>query len=370
MPDFPDTIEVEEESINPNTGLSDEVSLVIDDTPFKFWETVEIKLSLDNLADTFSLSGPFDFENPDFLEIYKPYTDKEVALYAAGEKILTGRMIRPSTDNSSNSSRITVQGYSNPGLIANVNTAPTNWPIMINGLDLKEIAEKLVSPFEIDIVFDNVEPGAKFTKADKVRLEPDGKIGDFLITLAKQRGLILSADSEGQLVFHKVTSERAEVSIIAGEWPWISSGASYDGQNMFSDITAIGTNNKKGAGGSSTVNNPALSSASIPRHQVFKASDIAQGGLKDAANATLGRMLADSVKVSLSCVGWHRPDDKLWKDNQKIVFVSARDLLIEEDEYITRNVTLKKNPSSATVDIDLVFPEAYNGQIKSSFPWE
>jgi prophage tail gpP-like protein len=369
MPDFPDTIEVEDASIDQDTGLSDEVSLVIDDTPYKFWTTVNINLSLDNLADTFSLSGPFEFDNFNFQDIFRPYKYKDVAIYVAGIKQFQGTMLTPKPSNKGSSSVVTVEGYSGPGIIGDVNVAKVDWPVQMNGLNLQEIAEKLLDPFGIVPIF-TVSPGAKFTKDDKVRIEVDEKIGSFLIKLAKQRGIIISSNADNELEFHGITSGKAEVSIIGGKPPWIGSDPVFNGQNMFSEITAIGTNNKKGPGKSATVQNPLLSEVPRIRPLSFRASDISQGGLKDAATAKLGRMLAESVAVNLSCVGWHRPDGTLWRDNQKIVYQSDRDMLYNEAEYITRNVNFKKVANAATTDIELVFPESYNGEVKTSFPWE
>lgn len=370
MPDFQQEIEVDDDSINPETGFSDEVAIVIDSTPYKFWETVEINFSLDNIADTFTISGPFNFDNSNFLSAFKPYQYKEIGLYVAGNLMLTGTLLTPSPSSNGSSSTISVSGYSTTGIISDCNVSPLNWPISINGLDLQEIANKLTGPYDIEVIFDGVSPGAKFSKSDKVRMEPDETVGSFLIKLAKQRGLIINANMEGQLVFHKITQERASLSIVGGKWPWIGSNPTFDGQSMFSDITALGTNNKKGAGQKAIVDNPALSDINPARHKVFKASDIAAGGLQDAAKAELGRMLANSVKINLSCVGWHRPDGEVWKDNQKIIYQSDRDLLISEGEYIIRNAKLSKGPSAAKTDLELVLPESYSGEIPSSFPWE
>lgn len=370
MPNFPEQIEVEDDSIDEQTGLSEEVSLLIDDIPYKFWNQVDIDLSLDDIADRFTLSGPFDYENPSIVDVFRPYKYREVGIYVGGQKVMTGTMIKPKTNNTGNSSTITVEGYSSPGIMADVNVSPDNWPLSINGLNLEEIANKLLSPFEIDVVFE-ADPGAKFTKADKARLEPDEQIGNFLIKLAKQRGLIISSNEKGELIFKTIGDAIATMSLKGGEWPVINSSTTFDGQTMFTEITALGTNNKKGFGQKATVENPALANAPKNRPMVFKASDIAAGGLQAAATAKLGRMIAESVQIDLDLVGWFQPqpESTIWKPNQRIFFESARDMLYE-DEYIIRNVKLSKGPDAATTSISLVFPESYNGEIKSSFPWE
>jgi len=369
MPDFPNEIEVSENSIDPETGKSDEVSIIVDGSIYRFWETVDINFSFDDFADTFTISGPFDFENRKFLDLFRPYKYKEIGLYVAGELKLTGTLLSPSPSNTPDSSTISISGYSAPGIIADCNAAPVDWPIAINGLNLEEIANKLTNPFGIKVLFES-DPGPKFSKSDKVRMDVDEKIGNFLITLAKQRGLIINSNMSGELVFSKVTSENATLSIVSGQWPWIGSNCSFDGQNMFSAITAIGTNNKRGYGSRVTVENPALASVEPARHKIYHAADVLSGGLQTSAKAELGRMIADSLKINLSVVGWHRPDGLIWSDNQKIIFHSPRDLLISEHDYVIRNAKLTKGPDKATTDLELVLPESYSGEIPKSFPWE
>jgi len=183
-----------------------EVSLVIDGTVFKFWQDVDITLPFDSMR-TFSLSAPFNADNPTYVQLFKPFTYKNCIVYVAGKKIITGTIVKHSTKATGNSHTITVEGYSKPGILNDVNVSANSWPISFNGLDLEQIANKLCEPYSITVIFD-ADKGAVFKGSDKIELDPDKMIFPFLIDLAKQRNLIIGDDANGNLVFRRATEEK------------------------------------------------------------------------------------------------------------------------------------------------------------------
>jgi len=362
-------IEVNENTIDENDN-STEVSIEIDGNPYRFWQTANIKFSFDTIADTFSISGPYNPENKNIKKLFKPYSYKEIILYIGGNKVLTGVMLTPRHENNSNSRIITIDGYSTPGILEDSTVSANSWPVEFDGLNLKEIAEKLSRPFGIKVVFDG-DPGGKFEKNDKIRISPDQKIGTFIAGLAKERGFVLSSDVNGNLLFQKTTTVPANITIAEGSYPYIRSSSQYNGQRRYSDVTALSTNFKKGAGEVSTVSDPELLKNGVSRHMVFKAGNTNSGNLKNAAIAKLGRIFAESASLQVDVIGFYPPgESQVWKDNKKIFYRGEGDQILTDTEFLIRNAELKKNQNSEETTLDLVFPESYNGEIREVFPWD
>ena len=365
----PEKIEVSPETIDSKTGDSNEIAILIDGEPFKLWTDASINFSFDSIGDEFSLSTPWRPDIERYRKVFKPYTYRECAIYIGGDKILTGEVVTPGTRNGKDSSILSISGYSLPGRLATVNASPTTWPLEFSGLNLFEIAADLAEPFGI-LVIGEGDPGAKFSKEDKVTMEADQKIYDFLIGLARQRGFVLSSDFNGNMLIRKTTEESSGVAIRHGIYPWLGSDAAFDGNARFSDVTAISTNNKKGAGKKITITDPELKNNGIIRPLVYKASDVSSGGLGEAATARMGRDIAKSFSLGFSVAGWHNTDNVLYRDNQLIFYQSDYDMIYNETEFLIRNANLTKKSNSTETSLTLVFPECYNGKIRGGYPWD
>jgi prophage tail gpP-like protein len=374
IPDVPQSdadAQPREIAVDPDTihdGISEEVSIVIDNAPYKFWGSVEIGFNFDTLADTFTISTPWISDDLDFRELFKPYSYKSCTLYAGGVKVLTGTIVNIRTKTDAKSRTLTIDGYSKPGILNDVTVSSSSWPVAIRRLNLQQIAQNLSRPYGLNIIFEG-SPGAAFSGKDTVDIDPAQKIGNFLSGLARQRGFVMSSDKEGNLLFQKTTTEAATATILEGEYPYITSDVFYNGQNRHSSITAIKSNMGRGRGQKAVVNDPGLDG--INRPLVWRAGDTNSGNLRNAAIAQMGRQIAESNIINVSVIGWHRIQDSLlWKDNTRVIYRAEGDMIYEETEFLIRNVRLKKNQNSATSDLTLIFPEAYNGQIRQNYPWD
>jgi prophage tail gpP-like protein len=364
MPDYmsgaPDKVEAKNEN---------EISLLINDKLFKYWNDITIIRSFDTVADQFSLSCPFYPNNKTMKELFRPFMYNECVIYVGEDKVLTGTMMKVIPKNTANSQTVTVEGYSLPGVLADCQAAVSSWPLSIIGLDLKQIAEKLAEPYGIIVTFDG-DPGAKFTANDRIEIETDEKIYELLTRLARERGFVISSMPDGEMYFRKTVNERATVRINSGEPPYLNSSAEYNGQERYSDIIILKAGHRGGVGGKYTIKDAELTANGIFRQLVDNADDTEKGNLKTAAIWRLGRMLAEAIPISLSCIGWRRPDNnKLWQDGQKLIFYSPGDMIYEPTELLIREVKLNKKNNEMTSDFTLVLPESYSGEERKEFPW-
>lgn len=373
-----------------------EITVLIEGKSYRLWETAEITRSFEVIADAFALTGPWDPTNTDDKETFKPFSYKAFSLYVGGEQIMRGTILNTNPESSANQNTVAISGYSTAGILADVMLPPTLYPFETDGLNLLQIAQKMSSPYGVTVISRDdtgtpfgtiidvnllVDPTKNvlgqgkaeitYIEGEKVDIGPVEKIYTFLIKLARQRGLVISSDNSGRLLLQGPTNEPAQDTIRAGQDPFIKSSAEYKGQQRYSTITALGTEVIDGVGSSGNVTDPAIKKTGINRPLVIKAQETNKGNLKDAATAQYGRQLASSIVNIVTVRGWRRPsDNKLWKDNTKLIYINPGDMIYSETEFLIRQAKYVRGPKTEVTELTLVFPEAYNGQIRSSFPWD
>jgi prophage tail gpP-like protein len=361
IPDLPAEIDVK-----PSTPLvggdKDEVSITVDNKQFYLWENVSITFSIDTM-DSFQFSLPWDPSNEDLRKIFTPYEYKQVGVTIGGENVITGTIVKHDVQKSADASVITLSGYSLPGILGDVNPSPSTYPLEFIDNDLEQIAKRLCDPFSIKVVFD-ADKGAAFKR---VAIAPTEKVLDFLIKLAQQRGLIVTSNPTGELVFQQTIGGKALFTLIEGQFPWISGNCSYDGQKRFSTITAIGDNFYGKETGSANAKDNTIK---VNRSNVFNSNHITKGELQKSADAKIGRNFATSIGLGVFLTGWRDFDGNRLEKNTKIVYQAPSQFIYKETEFIIKDLTFTKEPDSLLSTLSLVFPEAYTGEIRSKFPWD
>jgi prophage tail gpP-like protein len=355
-----------------DAAFKNELTLMIDGVAFTSWETATITRSFDTIADSFTMTTPWDPMNTEHRKTFQPFSYKPFSLFIGGDQIMSGIIITHQPETAANKNKMTVSGYSYAGVLADVGLPLTLWPFEPDGLNLYQILELFAGPFDIHVVKPTLsEAFEAFSDSERVDMQPEQKIYDFLISLVHQRGIVLSSNNLGKLIVQKATTVPADITIRAGHWPFVKSGATYDGQSRFSSITVIGTEAVDGAGEVATIEDPALRGILVPRPHVIKAPDTSAGSLRAAAVAEYGRGLAQATGYNVTVANWLRPDKKgLWRDNTKMFYYNPGDMVYEETELLIREVQYTRAPETETTSLSLVFPECYNGEVRERFPWD
>lgn len=347
-----------------------EIKIMIGGKPFSVWETASIKRSFDVVADSFTIGGPWNPNEFVDRETFRPFTYPDFSLYIGGEKIMSGIIVNHDPETSADKNKITISGYSRPGILADVPLPLSMYPFEANGLNLKQIIEKCCAPYGIQVEY-NADTGPAFTDNDKIDIEPGQIIYDYLIGLVRQRGVVLSSDVQGNLLVQTANIGDPVETIIAGQPPFVKSGVNYNGQARHSSYTAIGTEAIRGEGKSATIEDNILKALGIQRPLIFDAKDTNSGSLKEAATAQYGRSLAESSSFNVTVQGWRRPsDNQLRKDNETIIYQNAGDMIYQPTLFLIRDVEYTRSPDGELTELNIVFPECYNGQIRSSYPWD
>lgn len=342
----------------------DEVSILVDGTRFRFWDSVRILQSIDAM-DTVEFGAPFEPDAPGFRETFRPFSFKPLAVSVGGEPLFTGTMVSvlPTIENTRKT--IQVGGYSLPGVLNDCTPPASSFPLEFNGQTLKEIAAAIAAPFGLSVEFEG-DPGPAF---DRVALEPAKKALTFLTELAKQRNFVIGSSPRGALRFLRSTNSGQPVARLQqGSAPVIAVAPEFNPQEYYSHITGIEPVLVGLAGSQFTVKNSHL--PGVIRPLTFAAPDTLDSNVKEAVDAKLGRMFGGMAAYSISIATWRDPGGQLWKPNTKVTLLAPGAMVYSEYEFIIRSIQFERTRATESAVLNLVIPGSFSGETPESLPWD
>ena len=317
--------------------------------------------------DAFSFSATWDSANADLREAFRPFAYKNCNVFFDGDLIFSGTLLPAAPQVSDNSRTINLQGYPKCGVLGDSVLPDSLYPPEFSGLDLKQIAENVCSPFGVGVKI-TADIGAAF---DKVEIAPDEKIFDFLKKLAEQRGVFLSNDDDGSLLVWKPEEEEVSAVFKQGEIPFMSCSAQFDGQKMFSHVTGFTKTEKDKASEKFTYENKSLQKAGALRCFAKVIDDAAEGDIEAATKAMAGRMFASCVKYSLEVMGHRDKDGKLYRRNMSVSVFAPDAQIYRETKFQVDEVEMTRSDSDGEkTKFSLVLPGARSGELPEAWPWE
>lgn len=182
-------------------------------------------LHFNGVADVFSFDGFFDINNPNHKRLFKPLSYPACEVWFDNKKLITGTILNYSSSIASESSLTGISGYSKTGVLEDCEIPIDAYPLECNNLTLEEVAKKYCKPFGIDVkvVDDHViqTSGEAFLegffgivkkKYVTITADPKETVKEYLSKLAKERGIILTHDANGNLVFIQIGSGKQSVA--------------------------------------------------------------------------------------------------------------------------------------------------------------
>jgi prophage tail gpP-like protein len=332
---------------------------------FGQWSECELQFGLDTYSAA-SLSGPFDHERKEVRAAFQPMAFGKVEIKVGEELVLTGKVmdVAPSVDPGQSSICVTV--YSLAHELTEICAPPDLLPLEFNGLDLKQIAQRLAgSSTGIAVELDG-SPGARFSRA---RLEPDGAIHDFLVELGQQRGYVLTDTAAGDLLFRGSPATGSPVAKLEGQ-PVTRVTAQFQPASWFSSITGRACQRSGKAGSSYTERNPLFRSI-YPRTTTISLDDTESADVPKATKAAVGRMLGQVVSYAVDDLPtWRDGQGNLWKPNTTLTLTAPEAMIYRETELVIRSVTLRQTPDGETASLGLVLLGAFGGSLPAALPWD
>lgn len=332
---------------------------------FGEWSEYELQFSVDGYSAV-TLGGPFDHQRAEVRAAFQPLMFPEVEVKIGDELVITGRVkdTAPEVDAAQASVGITV--YSLAYDLTEQCPAESCYPLEFNSLDLRQIAQTLVTrTIGVGVVFDGAT-GAKFAR---VRCEPDGEIHDFLAPLALQRGYVLSDLPNGDLLFRSEKPTGAPVARLEGQ-PLGRITAAFKPESWFSSITGRASK-KAGKGGSRYTHANPLYRASNPRAFTLIVGDTEAADVPAAVKAAVGRMIASVVTYTVADLPtWRDPRGELWRPNTTVMVLAPEAMIYQETELMIRAVTFKQTAERETATLSLVLPGTFGGSLPKGLPWD
>lgn len=350
------------------TAEVDEVNITIGARRFRFWDGVTFRRSIDTV-DTLELTSPFDPDDPEFREAFKPFSYPAVNAWAGSELLFTGTMTTVKPAIAADGCAVAAGAYSLPGVLADC-CAPAGIYANGEGLEftnatLPIICKRLLEPFGLEAVF-VADPGKAF---DQVSIKPTENVLPFLAKLAKMRGLVITSNARGQVVFWQSNPGGNPVAVLTqGLPPLVKVSPEFKTQDYYSHITGIEPNSIGAEGGQQTERNQRL--PGVLRPFTFEARDASGDDLALATRAKMGRMFGDAVVYTVELSTWRTPSGGLWMPNDTLMLTAPGAMVYTPYEFLIRDVEFRRTSDGATASLSLVVPAAYRGQVPERMPWE
>lgn len=362
----------------------EKIELSIGGKNFAHWFDLEVKLCVDSF-DSVGFSAPFDPSNKALRSLFRPFQFQPISLKLNGDDLFAGTLIGVEPRVDANSKTVAITCYSVPGVLCDC-TAPTGLgykgkrpkgaiPLQFTKLNLQQIAQQLCDPFGIDCEFHD-PPGAPF---EKVAIKFEEKIHGFLVELAKQRGLVMTNNFDGTLLFWKsVPRGAAVVQFVEGVPPLSSVQATFSPQEYYSEITGYAPSKHRKQGGKYIFQNKwlgqRLDDGTDPintfRPISWKFDDTERQEAPDATKAKAGRMFANILAVTLDDLPtWRDPQGKLWEPNTTLTLLAPSAMIYRESEFLIREVTLRQSKDKLSAALGIVLPGGFAGEIPENLPW-
>ncbi len=341
----------------------DEVSVLIDGKRFRFWDGVQVTRSLDQM-DTVEFGSPFNETDKNFREIFRPFSYKSCEVTVGGELLFTGTLVGVSP-NVGEKKTVQASCYSLPGVLNDCTPPASSFPLEFDGQGLRDIAEALITPFGLDIIFDE-DQGAVFERA---ACNSGQRILSFLAGLAKQRNLVISSNEAGAVVFLRSTELGQPVAILEqGQSPLTKVMPSFSPQEYYSHITGIEPITIGLGGSQYTIQNPRLNG--VLRPMTFDVPDTPDADVKTAVAAKAGRMFGNAASYSIEVSTWRDPQGALWTPNTTLKLLAPNAMIYSSYEFVIRSVRFNRTSKSASAVIDLALPGAFSGETPETLPWD
>lgn len=342
----------------------DEVAVTINGRRFRRWSSVSITRNLDAI-DTFSLSAPFQPDDPAWRDAFRPFSFQTVQVTVGGQPVFTGTAVSVTPSLSSDTKEVAMSGYSLPGVLTDCTQPASAYPIEFNGLRLIEIAQQICRPFGLTAT-DATEGGAAF---ERVAAGTSETGFNFLSTLAQQRSAVLGSTETGALEIRRTDEPGVPVARLReGQSPLVSVSPSFNPRQYYSHITGLEPAVVGIPGEQYTARNEFL--AGTLRPHVFSATDADPGTLADTVDAKAARMFADMAAYSATVTTWRDANGAIWAPGAAVKMTAPGAMVYTDYKFQVRTVGLDMTHDKRTATIDLIMPGGYSGKQPERLPWD
>jgi prophage tail gpP-like protein len=325
----------------------------------EFFNNFSLQLKYDSVASTFSFSFLYNPDNQEHVELGVIGHYHIGRLEHNGQLLVTGYILSNVFKDTEKKNLANFSGYSLPGVLEDSSIPVDLYPLQFDGLSLKEIAEKLVSKFDFNIVIDSSVRARMNQVFDVSTANEKQSIKQYLAELASQKNIILSHDEKGNLLFTQAKANQQPILNFDGGIPFTSMTLKFNGQPMHSHITVMKQASSEGGNaGQSTIRNPYVPFVFRPKTIIQSSGD--DNDTSETAKMVLASELKN-FKLTIVTDRWEIDGDII-KPNNIISVTNAEISLFKKTEWFIESVTLTGDEKKTVATLKCVLPEVYNGQ--------
>lgn len=322
--------------------------------------------SMDNCADGCNATVIL---NDKLKEIVRPFGYQEAQVYLGGELVITGLIYDINPIITSEEKRCNLGIYNYSCDIIDSNHYP---PYEFNFVTLEDLANELIGGLGIVSSFESNEGNEFF---DRVCIDPQQTIFSFLNELANQRGVLITSNEKGEVLFIRANINSKPVETIKDV---TDISARYNGRELFAVYRTSATSpsreqytkklKTKTVQRYKTVQTIKIAEAYdkyVPasRQITFSADNTHIDELSTAAEWQRSKRWAEALTISVPRIGW-RPQgkDEIYRENTLITLIN-KDIWIEKAfDFIIKSVEYVLDSNGATCTLELVPPQSFTGE--------
>lgn len=211
-----------------------DLSIFINNKELEFFANVKLSDAFDCIANGLIFTIPNTKENR---KTFVPFLFPTLECYFGSEKLITGVVFKVSVVNIHT---LEVVGYNKAQHINTCNLSPNQYPRTFNKSSLKSICTKMLEPLSIKVSATKTAEEL-FNKVfeNNSHIEYNETMGEFLLTLAQQRNLIIKPNAtNGGLIFDKFTKDEIILDLVE-EKIYQDFQINFNSEFLFKNLTGI-----------------------------------------------------------------------------------------------------------------------------------
>lgn len=350
----------------------------------QFFNNFKINLKYDALASSFAFNFYFDPKNREHIDMACMGHYHFCTIEHNNEVLLTGQILSETFNSSATRQLVSLAGYSLPGILEDceIMDAPELPPptrlseqweadatvadnpatqLQIDGLNLRQIAEKLIKPFGLSMVIDSIVADRMEEVFDESEARMSQNIKSYLSQLAGQKNITLSHNNKGQLVFTQAPPFQQSICHFDGSLPVTSMSLAFDGQGMHSHIKAVTQADVDDVNSTDNmVRNPyVINTVFRPKVIIQNSKSVVTDNALAAKNVRAQEL--KGLNLTVKTDRWII-NNKIIRPGKLISVTNPEIYLFKKSNWLIEEVELEGDEKKQTAVLKCVLPEVYNGQ--------
>lgn len=331
------------------------MKIKINGTYIKFFDEVSISLNLDSVGSVFSFVGRFNPENELHRKVFRPLSFAKVEIFSNEDQLLlTGKIVNHTFNSTARPELWILSGYSLPGILEDVNIPYSLYPLESLNRNLKDITERLIKPFGLNLVIDpsvGKDTGLPF---DKSVATPSESIKSYLAKIASQRNIVMSHTAAGDLLYFRPNTKQ-QPKMRFNETSVKEMNVSVKGQGLHSEISVLRQPSDESSNISpvDTVKNNLIPDFRPSVEVLSSGNDTAT---KSAADNEMASELQNiEFNLTLNKIYDLSPGDVVEVRNEEV-------FLFDYTRLIITAAVMSENTKGEAMTLRLTLPEAFTGE--------